>query len=76
MSKTDGPFPIDCWLRRLRPDWDEIVRDVLPAPDCSTYMLGANGTTKLVGGIGTYYDATSLQFLTSPLTGQRLDYFL
>ena len=60
----------------LRLDWDEIVRDVLPSPRiASTYLLGANGSTKLVGGIGTYYDATSLQFLTSPLTGQRLDYF-
>jgi len=60
----------------LRLDWDEIIRDVLVSPRlASTYMLGASGNTKLVGGIGTYYDATSLQILSSPFTGQRVDYF-
>ena len=60
----------------LRFDWDEIVRDVLVSPRLgATYMLGSSGNTKLVGGIGIYYDATSLQILSDPLSGSRLDYF-
>lgn len=60
----------------LRLDWDEIVRDVLISPRlASSGMLTRDGNTKIVAGAGIYYDASSLAFITSPLTGQRLDYF-
>jgi len=60
----------------VRFDWDDIVRDVLISPRlASSAMITHDGSTKLVAGAGIYYDASSLAFITSPLTGQRLDYF-
>jgi hypothetical protein len=60
----------------LRLDWDQIARGVRPSPRLAwSYMLTADGNTKLVAGIGIYYDASNLQLITSPLTGQRVDFF-
>jgi hypothetical protein len=60
----------------LRFDADQVIRDLLVAPRfAATYILDANGDTKLSGGIGLFYDATSMQEISRPLRGQRLDYF-
>jgi len=60
----------------LRLDWDEIVREALVSPRlAASAMLTRDGKTKMVAGAGIYYDASSLAFITSPLTGQRVDYF-
>ncbi|MFI5176785.1 MAG: TonB-dependent receptor domain-containing protein, partial [Terriglobia bacterium] len=58
----------------IRQDWDQIIRDVLISPRlASTYLLTADGRTKLSAGIGIYYDATNLDFFSRPLAGQRTD---
>jgi hypothetical protein len=60
----------------VRFDWDEIVRDPLVSPRlAASYILGATGETKLVGGIGLYYDSTDLNVLLLPLEGIRSDTF-
>lgn len=60
----------------VRFDRDEIVRRALVSPRlASSYVLTRDGDTKLVWGIGLYYDATNLDFITRPLTGQRIDFF-
>jgi hypothetical protein len=60
----------------LRLDGDRIARGARPSPRlASSYVLTADGNTKLVAGVGIYYDASNLQFITSSLTGQRIDYF-
>jgi hypothetical protein len=60
----------------LRLDGDQIARAARPSPRlASSYLVTRDGKTKLVAGIGIYYDASNLQFITSPLTGQRIDYF-
>lgn len=57
-------------------DWDEIVRSVLVSPRLAASCLATrDGNTKIVWGVGIYYDASSLEFITRPLTGQRLDFF-
>lgn len=60
----------------VRLDWDEIVRDVLVSPRfAASYLLERGGETKLVGGVGLYYDSTNLGLLSLPLEGERLDTF-
>jgi hypothetical protein len=60
----------------LRLDRDDVVRRVLASPRLAlSYLLARDGDTKISGGIGTYYDASSLDFITRPLTGQRMDFF-
>ncbi|HEV2424597.1 MAG TPA: carboxypeptidase regulatory-like domain-containing protein [Terriglobia bacterium] len=60
----------------VRFDWDEIVRSVDVSPRlAASYLLRRGGDTKLVGGVGIYYDATSIGLLSLPLQGQRLDTF-
>jgi len=60
----------------VRLDWDEIVRDVLVSPRlAATYLLERGGETRLVGGVGVYYDSTDLNLLSLPLAGQRVDVF-
>ncbi|MBZ5535201.1 MAG: TonB-dependent receptor [Acidobacteriia bacterium] len=57
-----------------RLDWDQIIRDILISPRiASTYLLTQDGLTKVSVGIGLYYDATNLDFVTRPLGGQRID---
>jgi hypothetical protein len=58
----------------IRFDWDQIVRRALLSPRfASSYLLSRTGETKISAGIGLFYDATNLDFVTRPLAGQRLD---
>ncbi len=69
---------IDRWLLEsgLRLDWDEILERPLVSPRlASTYLLTADGNTKLSLGIGLVYDETNLVFLRRRLAGQRMDLF-
>jgi hypothetical protein len=60
----------------LRSDWDEILCRVSLSPRfSSTYLLSARGDTKLSFGIGVYHDATNLDLIARPLSGQRFDLF-
>jgi len=60
----------------LRLDRDSIIRRASVSPRvAATYLLTQDGNTKLSGGIGLYYDATNLDLIIRPLTGQRLDQF-
>ena len=60
----------------LRYDWDEITRDSLLSPRlAATYVLDAQGNTKLSAGIGIFYDQTNLVLVSHPFEGQRSDYF-
>lgn len=74
----------DRWLmtRRLlmelgvRFDWDEIVRRFLVSPRlASSWLLTADGQTKLAIGVGLFYDASHLALITRPLAGRRFDEF-
>ncbi len=59
-----------------RLDWDQVLRRLLVSPRlASSFLATASGSTKIVWGVGQYYDATNLQFITSVLTGQRMDFF-
>jgi len=61
----------------LRLDHDSIIRRTSVSPRVAvTYLITQEGNTKLSSGIGLYYDATNLDLITRPLTGQRLDQFL
>jgi hypothetical protein len=60
----------------VRFDWDTAVHDALFSPRiAATLMPREGGTTKLVGGIGMYSDASNLALLAEPLAGERTDYF-
>jgi len=60
----------------VRFDWDEVVRDVLVSPRlASSHLLSRRGDTKLAWGVGYYYDASNLDFLSRSLSGQRFDSF-
>lgn len=60
----------------VRLDRDEIVRQALVSPRfASSLMLTRDGNTKLTGGIGVYYDASTLEVISRPQTGQRVDLF-
>jgi hypothetical protein len=66
----------DRWLVEggLRLDWDEIIRRVLLSPRlASSYLLTRRGDTRIAFGVGFFYDATNLDFITRPLAGQRMD---
>jgi len=60
----------------LRLDRDSIIHRTSTSPRVAvTYLITQEGNTKLSSGIGLYYDATNLDLITRPLTGQRLDRF-
>ena len=59
----------------LRSDWDEIVRQMSLSPRSAlTYLVTADGHTKLSAGFGVVHDGTSLDFVTRPSAGQRVDF--
>ena len=58
----------------LRFDWDEIVRDVLASPRVAATVL-LTPATKLSFGVGLFHSATTLQIITQPFSGQRVDTF-
>ncbi len=58
----------------LRLDRDTVVRRTLFSPRvAATYLLTRDGETKLSAGVGLYYDATNLGFITRSLEGRRFD---
>ena len=60
----------------VRIDWDEVVRQALVSPRlASSVMLTRDGETKLTWGAGLYYDASTLEYISRPDTGQRVDLF-
>ncbi len=60
----------------LRFDWDEIIRAPLFSPRiAASYMIGNKGDTKISGGVGVFYQATNLDLIARPQTGQRIDKF-
>ena len=60
----------------LRLDHDSIIRRTSISPRvAATYLITQEGNMKLSGGIGLYYDATNVDLITRPLTGQRFDQF-
>jgi len=68
--------PSGRWLLEfgIRLDSDTVLGRAWAAPRfASSYMLTRDGNTKLSFGVGLFYDATSLDHLTRPQAGQRLD---
>ncbi len=60
----------------VRLDWDQVVRQTLVSPRVAgSYLFLRGGDTKIVAGIGRYYDQTNLSLATLPLGGERTDYF-
>jgi hypothetical protein len=60
----------------LRFDRDEIIHHTSVSPRvAASYLLKYGGETKITGGVGVFYDATNLDFITRPLAGQRTDTF-
>ncbi len=83
-SAEAGAYAQDRWSPRerwlveagARLDWDEIVRQALVSPRLAvTFVPTHKATTKLVAGIGVYYDRSNLDYVTRPDGGQRTDYF-
>jgi Carboxypeptidase regulatory-like domain len=68
----------DRWVLEpgARWDWDQIVRDPLISPRLgSSFLASRDENTKVTAGIGLYYDASNLDFVTRHLGGQRTDFF-
>ncbi len=60
----------------VRFDGDQIVRGALVSPRLvSSYVLTHDGNTKLVAGVGRYYDSSNLEIISRPQTGGRADFF-
>ncbi len=58
----------------LRFDRDSIIRRASVSPRvAATYLLTRDGSSKLSGGIGFYYDSTNLDLVTRSLAGLRFD---
>lgn len=78
-----GGFFEDRWTPRkgllvdpgLRFDWDEIVRRPLFSPRIAVNYAppGAESSTKLMAGVGIYYEHTQLEYLTRSQAGVRYD---
>jgi hypothetical protein len=68
--------PMERWVLEygMRGDWDEIIRDAWFSPRVATsYYFDGPTMTKVSAGVGLFYDATNLDFVTRPLQGERLD---
>jgi hypothetical protein len=60
----------------VRLDGDQIVRGLLVSPRlAASYVPTRDGNTKLVAGVGRYYDSSNLRVITRPQTGERVDFF-
>ncbi|MCL5670640.1 MAG: TonB-dependent receptor, partial [Acidobacteria bacterium] len=60
----------------VRLDWDQIVPGTRVSPRLAVSFLPSGGDrTKVVGGVGIYYDQSSLDLYTRPLDGTRIDTF-
>jgi hypothetical protein len=59
----------------VRLDGDQIVRGVLVSPRLATsYVLTHDRDTRLVAGVGRYYDSSNLEIISRPQTGERVDF--
>ncbi len=58
----------------IRFDWDTILHDGLVSPRIAGSSMLAK-ETKISAGVGLFYDATNLAFLTFPLEGPRVENF-
>ncbi|HTC95167.1 MAG TPA: carboxypeptidase regulatory-like domain-containing protein [Terriglobales bacterium] len=68
--------PTERWIVEygLRGDWDETIRDAWFSPRVATsYYFDGPTMTKISGGVGIFYDATNLDFVTRSLQGVRTD---
>lgn len=78
-----GVYVQDRWAPRtgvllepgLRTDWDEIIRRPLFSPRLALVYSPArtHQNTKIVAGIGVYYEHTQLEYLSRALAGVRFD---
>ncbi len=60
----------------LRVDWDQIIRRAPVSPRLAfSHLLTRDGSTKIAGGVGLFYDAANLDLITRPLDGRRTDLF-
>jgi len=60
----------------VRFDRDTIIKRLSVSPRLgATYLVRGRGNSKLSGGIGLYYDATNLDFVSRSLMEQRVDQF-
>lgn len=60
----------------LRLDWDEVIGRTSVSPRFAfSHLLTKDGEMKIAGGVGLYYDATNLDFITRPQAGRRVDFF-
>ncbi len=68
--------PMERWVLEygIRGDWDEIIHDAWFSPRvATTYYFDGPTMTKVSAGVGLFYDATNLDFVTRSLQGLRLD---
>ena len=68
--------PMERWVLEygVRGDWDEIIHDAWFSPRvATTYYFDGPTMTKVSAGVGLFYDATNLDFVTRSLQGLRLD---
>ncbi len=77
-----GTYLVDRWTLSsrslvewgLRQDWDQVLGHVTVSLRLAgSYVVTSDGRTKLSAGVGLYYDATHLDFITRPLQGERMD---
>src|SRR5258708_9942867 len=60
----------------FRVDRDHVVPHTLFSPRvAASWVLTADGQTKITAGAGLFYDRTRLDFITRPHEGQRIDSF-
>ncbi|MEJ2008681.1 MAG: TonB-dependent receptor [Acidobacteriota bacterium] len=60
----------------LRLDWDQIVGGARVSPRlAASFTPSEPERTKIVAGVGIYYDQSNLDLYTEPRAGTRIDYF-
>ena len=60
----------------VRFDWDQIVHAGLVSPRvAASFVPSRGGDTKIVAGIGVYYDASNLELFARDREGRRIDAF-
>ena len=60
----------------VRFDWDQIARGGLVSPRlAASFVPSGAGNTKIVAGVGVYFDESNLELYTRGREGQRIDTF-
>lgn len=60
----------------LRIEWDRIAPGPRVSPRvAASFTPSAEDNTKIVGGVGVYYDESNIDLYTQPSSGTRIDYF-